>query len=64
MIKTLYDLNNFVVLAARLPQIYKNYKVGSQKIHVFLSFCLQTCSFRKIQKEVGQITGQATMPIF
>ena len=30
MIKVVYDLNNFIVLAARLPQIFKNYKVSQQ----------------------------------
>ncbi|KAK9907948.1 hypothetical protein WJX75_000403 [Coccomyxa subellipsoidea] len=29
MIKVLYDLNNTIVLAARLPQIYQNYKSKS-----------------------------------
>lgn len=31
MIKVAYDLNNFIVLAARLPQIWKNYQVQSQQ---------------------------------
>ena len=30
IIKVAYDLNNFIVLAARLPQIFKNYKVSWQ----------------------------------
>ncbi len=31
MIKIAYDLNNFIVLAARMPQIWKNYQVQSQR---------------------------------
>ena len=30
MIKVVYDLNNFIVLAARVPQIYQNFKVSMQ----------------------------------
>ena len=33
MIKVAYDLNNLIVLAARLPQIFKNYKVSWQDTH-------------------------------
>ena len=31
MIKVAYDLNNFIVLAARMPQIWKNYQVKSRQ---------------------------------
>ena len=38
LIKILYDLNNAIVLVARLPQIHQNYKVR-KRMHITLMRC-------------------------
>lgn len=66
LIKVLYDLNNIIVLCARVPQIYQNFKVGLGNCPepVFAGDVLQhhvpeghACSAALQSKSTGQLSG-------
>jgi hypothetical protein len=72
MIKTAYDLNNFIVLAARLPQIWQNLKVRPGcwvEVHRYTLAAIGWSSEGKAAMLVllllqGRSTGQLSVTVY
>lgn len=62
MIRVVYDLNNFIVLAARVPQIYQNFQVSIQaglaaRTVSLVYDTLVICCVMPQSKSTGQLSG-------